>query len=417
MRRQLMLCIFVISAFGLITPVFADTPMTARFDSTGALGYFMTGAALAIDTDDDGKVQLSSQPSSVTILNTDIPTGASLVRAYLYWAGSQTQSGAPCTVHDNTVTFQPPGGTLQSVTEDTSFCADSGASSYDMWVSIADVTSLITTLPGDYIVDSYVGRFQDNGTDNGSFAVVLIYELATPELRRVQLFDGIVTLLSSSENLVISELDVNAVPGGSLTWYVLDGDPAIGTEGVTAQGSPGGGLITLSDANNPATDPMNRTINTTSPVDTTSVGVDIDRFDLSGALSPGDTLLNISYDIGTDKCWLVTTIVDVDLESPSIGVRPIDADLFSLRQNNPNPFRSTTEIRYNLPMGGAVTLEVFDMAGRLVRTLVNGEQTSGEQHAKWFGRSDKGDRVATGVYFYRLAASGFTQTRKMILLQ
>ena len=67
--------------------------------------------------------------------------------------------------------------------------------------------------------------------------------------------------------------------------------------------------------------------------------------------------------------------------------------------------------------GGRVTLRIYDVAGRLVRTLVNNMQTAGEKRVSWDARNDHGSRVATGVDFYRMSAPGFETTKKMVLLQ
>ncbi len=91
---------------------------------------------------------------------------------------------------------------------------------------------------------------------------------------------------------------------------------------------------------------------------------------------------------------------------------------FALYQNIPNPFNPVTVIRYDVPAsGGRVTLRIYDVRGRLVRALVNEVQTPGEKRVFWYGRNDSGNRVATGVYFYRMTAPGFEMTKKMVLLQ
>jgi predicted outer membrane repeat protein len=91
---------------------------------------------------------------------------------------------------------------------------------------------------------------------------------------------------------------------------------------------------------------------------------------------------------------------------------------FALHQNVPNPFNPTTVIHYDVPGdGGQVTLQVYDVAGRLVRTLVDGVETPGAKRVTWNGLNSRGNRVATGVYFYKMTAAGFTNTRKMVLLQ
>ena len=90
---------------------------------------------------------------------------------------------------------------------------------------------------------------------------------------------------------------------------------------------------------------------------------------------------------------------------------------FALEANYPNPFNPTTTIQYALPEDASVTLEVFDAMGRLVATLVNGQQPAGRYESQWNGRSDAGNTVASGMYLYRLRAGQFVQTRTMLLMK
>jgi hypothetical protein len=97
---------------------------------------------------------------------------------------------------------------------------------------------------------------------------------------------------------------------------------------------------------------------------------------------------------------------------------PGTPEKFALHQNHPNPFNPTTTIRFDVPTdGGMVTLRIYDVSGRLVRSLVNGDQTAGEKNVTWDGRNDAGNPVATGTYLYRLTGPGFEQTRKMVFLK
>jgi len=88
-----------------------------------------------------------------------------------------------------------------------------------------------------------------------------------------------------------------------------------------------------------------------------------------------------------------------------------------LFQNHPNPFNPQTSIRFELRKGGAVTLSVFDAAGAFVKSLASGPFARGTHDVTWNGTDARGERVASGVYFYRLVASGTTITRKMVLLK
>jgi hypothetical protein len=89
----------------------------------------------------------------------------------------------------------------------------------------------------------------------------------------------------------------------------------------------------------------------------------------------------------------------------------------TLAQNYPNPFNPATTIRFSVVSKGHVSLAVYDVGGRLVRTLANEVRASGPHEVKWDSRNDEGVPVASGVYFYRLVTPGFTQTKKMVLLK
>lgn len=90
---------------------------------------------------------------------------------------------------------------------------------------------------------------------------------------------------------------------------------------------------------------------------------------------------------------------------------------FGLEQNVPNPFNPTTAIKYSIAQDVNVSLVVYDVAGRRVRTLVNEKQRADAYRVTWDGLNDTGERVASGMYFYKLAAGPYTQTKKMMLLK
>ncbi len=97
---------------------------------------------------------------------------------------------------------------------------------------------------------------------------------------------------------------------------------------------------------------------------------------------------------------------------------PVVPQTWGLHPNVPNPFNPTTTIRYDVPAGGGeVTLRIYDVSGKLIRTLVDEPQTAGEKTVTWNGRDTQGRGVASGVYFYRLQAPGYEKTLKMTLIQ
>jgi hypothetical protein len=94
----------------------------------------------------------------------------------------------------------------------------------------------------------------------------------------------------------------------------------------------------------------------------------------------------------------------------------------ALFQNFPNPFNPDAWIPYQIAKDASVTIKIYNVKGQLIRTLELGEQKAGvyvrkDRAAYWDGRDDKGEKVASGVYFYTLRTSDFTATRKMVILK
>lgn len=89
----------------------------------------------------------------------------------------------------------------------------------------------------------------------------------------------------------------------------------------------------------------------------------------------------------------------------------------TLAGNYPNPFNPMTTIAFTLPADQRITLAVFDLRGRCVATLIDGELPAGRHEAVWRGRDDRGREVGSGTYVYRLTADGRTLTDKMLLLK
>jgi hypothetical protein len=90
---------------------------------------------------------------------------------------------------------------------------------------------------------------------------------------------------------------------------------------------------------------------------------------------------------------------------------------FFLSQNYPNPFNSGTNITYSIDRGGHVILEIYNILGQLVRTLVNEVQQPGVYTIYWDGRDENGRSLPSGVYFYRIEVNRFIKTRKMLMIR
>ncbi len=100
------------------------------------------------------------------------------------------------------------------------------------------------------------------------------------------------------------------------------------------------------------------------------------------------------------------------------GIRPVPS-VYALHQNYPNPFNPETQIAYQLPGAGEVSLVFYNMLGQQVQTLVRERQEAGFYRVRWDGRDAQGRQVASGIYLYRLVTDGgeFTAVRRMVLLK
>lgn len=90
---------------------------------------------------------------------------------------------------------------------------------------------------------------------------------------------------------------------------------------------------------------------------------------------------------------------------------------YAMKQNTPNPFNPSTKISYALPEASQVRLVVFNVLGQQVTELVNGTQEAGEYEIIWDGKDQYGASVASGVYFYKISANRYSDTKKMMLLK
>lgn len=114
---------------------------------------------------------------------------------------------------------------------------------------------------------------------------------------------------------------------------------------------------------------------------------------------------SISFDPGN---WILKTLNSVvtDVEDE------LQPNKFALEQNYPNPFNPSTTIKFNLPENGYTTLKIYNVIGKEVSTLINGQMQAGHYEVNF----DSGD-LASGVYLYTLSSGGFKETKKMILMR
>ena len=90
---------------------------------------------------------------------------------------------------------------------------------------------------------------------------------------------------------------------------------------------------------------------------------------------------------------------------------------FALHQNYPNPFNPTTQIKFDLAEDGLVSIKIYDVMGRQLKTLVNSVKTAGYHSIQWDATNDLGEGVSAGMYIYMIQAGDFVSTKKMVLLK
>ena len=186
----------------------------------------------------------------------------------------------------------------------------------------------------------------------------------------------------------------------------------------TRQSTPNGIIHRLAYQGGSITDSLNWKLTVIdSLIDTIVVQYDITAM----ADVDGDGLDEVLYS-GTPRGALPTdppppiVILSVDLTGIDQGQTTVVED-FKLEQNYPNPFNPETQIRFTIPRALPVRLNVYNIRGQLVRTLVNSAMTAGSHTVRWDGLDNHGVKVASGVYVYSIKAGEFVQAKKMTMLK
>ncbi|MEE9442664.1 MAG: FlgD immunoglobulin-like domain containing protein [candidate division Zixibacteria bacterium] len=91
--------------------------------------------------------------------------------------------------------------------------------------------------------------------------------------------------------------------------------------------------------------------------------------------------------------------------------------IYSLRQNYPNPFNPFTRIDFNIPKASFVTLDIYNILGEKVQTLISKDMTAGPHSVMWDSKNENGQEAASGIYYYRITSGEFTDSKKMLLLR
>lgn len=130
------------------------------------------------------------------------------------------------------------------------------------------------------------------------------------------------------------------------------------------------------------------------------------------------TMNTLEFGYGNGRSPLLENVL---LYMPTVGIEEVpsvsDISVIALHQNRPNPFEGETSIGYHIPSSGHISLKLYDKAGRLVRTLVDGVERLGPARVAWDGRDEAGKKVAAGVYFYSLETEDSRLSKQLILLR
>ncbi len=144
------------------------------------------------------------------------------------------------------------------------------------------------------------------------------------------------------------------------------------------------------------------------------------NFEIVDVSDPSNPTMAGAYDVTNSLYGGVA--VEGGIECKGYGTGGTGADqpaqyVFGLGQNYPNPFNPATTIGFTVDRESAVMLSIYDVAGKLVRTLVDGRLPMGTYQRQWNGRDHNGQSVATGVYYLHMAAAEVTTVRKVVFVR
>jgi hypothetical protein len=303
----------------------ADAPLLVRDDLTGSLDAVFGGTPLAIDTNGDGRLDAPALPGTFTLPAP--PAGAGVELAVLYWTTSVAQTGPECSsIPDQTVLFGAPGTSDLAVTASACRCADAGDPDVDIWGCSADVSAIVEsgTLGGTYRIDQVDALLGDIDEHTASASLALWTSHPSYPTRTLVLMDGVQRVAFGTDTIPVSGFDA-AGGSGELTIYAVDGDVGNSPgEQINLEGLPSGNATVLVDAVNPLNDAFNGTITASSPVQTGTIGMDLDTWPIGAALATGDTSISIDYGAGFDGYWVVAQQLVVESFAPDLGGSSID---------------------------------------------------------------------------------------------
>ena len=292
-------------------PAFADNVQTsanlsskARFE--GKVNYVVTGGTLRSGSNSSYSSAAGLNSSSTANLS-GIPNGATIKKAYLYWAGSGSTI-------DSQVTFAGNNLTADRLYKEN-------ISSKDFFQGVKDVTNIVKEkLNGSYAFSNLSvdngGAYYNSQTTLSGWSLVVIYEdNAITKANTIDLYEGFKGSSYSQFNYSLTDIKVSASPVAKFSALAWEGDSTLGTDGEYLKFNNNN----LTDADNPDDNVFNSSINSIGKGANTTYGVDLDTFDVSSKVTAGQTSITGNVGTGQDLVLQGAAIIMVtdDLANPA----------------------------------------------------------------------------------------------------
>jgi len=299
-------------------PVRAEAQALSLFrEHEGPYDYVVTGNSFRTSSNNGNPCSVATTADA----NLTLPSGATVVAAYLYWGGSDRTGST-----DNSVQFRRPGSDV-NVTGDASPATHSYNNAGTLlryFGSYKDVTSLMngsgTYGVGNLTVDTgspYCGSASSDYAPQAvakGWALFVIYEQNGLPIKRIQLRHGLRAFRMATEQVTLNGFLASNNPSAKVTFLLYEGDPDIAGTGGDPEELLFNG-VPFTDGINPTTNPFNSTVNTPYPGHTNEYGLDLDTYDASDYFQPRDRSAEVELTAGTDMVVLqvILTALNVAL--------------------------------------------------------------------------------------------------------
>ena len=326
---------------------------------------------------------------------------------YMYGgsSGSQIYCWDPVT-YNLVNTINSASGLYRAIAYDSEYNGFLGNNWTGDIVCTAHDGSTIYVIP-DVGITSIYGMAYDNYSEGGPYLWLFSQAGSGAEIHQVEIASAALTGVSHD---VLTDFPSAGIAGG--LWASPDFVPGTFTLGGLVQGEDAF-MYELCETQN-----WVMIINNASgivPGNGGSIAVDINFSSMGlnvGDVLTGNLMIHNNSNYGGDFILPITLVVEyVNAEHV---VLPLLTDLIG---NYPNPFNPETNITYSVKETGKVTLEIYNLRGQLVKTLVDDVNEAGDHIVAWNGTNEVGKSVSSGVYFYKMYSGKYTSTKKMILMK